>query len=420
MNTTTAIIGAGWAGCAAAVAATDAGQRVTVFEAARTSGGRARHVRAGVHELDNGQHILIGAYTATLGLMLRVGIDLQTALLRLPLALKDPKGKGIELPGLSMRVPAQLAMAMGVAMASGLGWRDKIELLTTAKQWQLQGFTCSAHLCVADLCAHLPAQVRERLIDPLCVSALNTPPQRASAQMFLRVLHDSLLGPRGSSNLLLPLVDLSALLPEAALSWVLARQGHVRMGTRVEQLVPTTTGWLVDGQPFDKVVLACPPWEAARLVQSINPDWADQADALEFEAITTVYAQASGARLRKPMLLLPSSDSQPAQFVFDRGQLGDVPGMLAFVVSASLGGRDELETKVVAQGQRQLGLPELQAVQTITEKRATFSCTPGLKRPPAQVARALQACGDYIDGPYPATLEGAVRSGLTTAALRAL
>ena len=65
---------------------------------------------------------------------------------------------------------------------------------------------------------------------------------------------------------------------------------------------------------------------------------------------------------------------------------------------------------VLAQAQDQLGL-KLQAVQTLIEKRATFACTPGLKRPPLQVAPGLLACGDYVAGPYPATLEGAVRAG---------
>jgi hypothetical protein len=58
----------------------------------------------------------------------------------------------------------------------------------------------------------------------------------------------------------------------------------------------------------------------------------------------------------------------------------------------------------------QLGLTGLQAVQTIVEKRATFACTPGLQRPGGLIAPGLLVCGDYIDGPYPATLEGAVRS----------
>ena len=70
-----------------------------------------------------------------------------------------------------------------------------------------------------------------------------------------------------------------------------------------------------------------------------------------------------------------------------------------------------------AQAADQLGLRDLQPVQTVVEKRATFACTPGLLRPPMAIAPGLWAAGDYIDGPYPATLEGAVRSGLAAARL---
>ena len=71
----------------------------------------------------------------------------------------------------------------------------------------------------------------------------------------------------------------------------------------------------------------------------------------------------------------------------------------------------------MTQARRQLGLTDLRAVQTIAEKRATFACLPGLQRPGAQLLPGLLACGDYVDGPYPATLEGAVRSGLQAARL---
>jgi hypothetical protein len=89
--------------------------------------------------------------------------------------------------------------------------------------------------------------------------------------------------------------------------------------------------------------------------------------------------------------------------------------LLAFVVSASTLARDALQTQVLAQAQQQLGL-NLQAVQTIVEKRATFACTPGLLRPALQIAPGLLACGDYVAGPYPATLEGAVRSAVAAVA----
>jgi hydroxysqualene dehydroxylase len=84
------------------------------------------------------------------------------------------------------------------------------------------------------------------------------------------------------------------------------------------------------------------------------------------------------------------------------------------VISASQGEGAVLTGRVLAQADAQLGL-QLQAVQTIVEKRATFACTPGLQRPGAVIAGGLLACGDYIAGPYPATLEGAVRSGLAAA-----
>jgi hypothetical protein len=145
--------------------------------------------------------------------------------------------------------------------------------------------------------------------------------------------------------------------------------------------------------------------------------WAGEAAALRFEAIATVYAWAPLARLPLPMLALRSSAAAPAQFVFDRGALGGPAGLLAFVVSAAAGDRQSLQANVLAQAQAQLGLT-LQAVQTVVEKRATFACTPGLMRPTQQIAPGLLACGDYVAGPYPATLEGAVMSG--TAAIRSL
>jgi hypothetical protein len=104
----------------------------------------------------------------------------------------------------------------------------------------------------------------------------------------------------------------------------------------------------------------------------------------------------------------------PAQFAFDRGQLGGPVGLLAFVVSASSGDREDLQAQVLRQARVQLAL-DLQAVQTVVEKRATLACTPGLTRPAMQIAPGLLACGDFVAGPYPSTLEGAVRNGLGAA-----
>ena len=200
-----AIIGAGWAGLAAAIAATQAGHQTTVFEAARSVGGRARALTAPRADgtplvLDNGQHILIGAYT---------------------------DGSGLQLPDL----PPPWDALLGIARARGWPWRDRIALLRTAHGWQRAGFVCAPQDTVAALCSHLPQGLLDGFIDPLCVAALNTPAHAASGQVFLRVLQDSLFSGRGGSHLLLPRVDLGTLFPEAATAWLTGQGAMVRQAS---------------------------------------------------------------------------------------------------------------------------------------------------------------------------------------------
>ena len=424
-----AIVGAGWAGLAAAIAAVQAGAQATVFEAARALGGRARALQAGGADgtpltLDNGQHILIGAYTESLRLMRLVGVDPAAALHRQPLALEFPDATGLRLPDL----PPPWDALVGIARARGWGWRDKAALLRTAAAWRLAGFRCAPQATVEQLCAPLTRRLIDEFIDPLCVSALNTPAREASGSVFLRVLQDSLFSGRGGSHLLLPRTDLGALFPEAAARWLQARGTQVHTGRRVQAISTSGGAWRVDGEPFDAVLLATPSTEAARLARTAQgsepalpvQDWITQAEALRFIPITTVYAQApraSGPVLPGPMLALRPEAGQPAQFVFDRGRLGGPAGLLAFVVSASEADRARVEAQVLAQARAQLGLEGLQPLQTVVEKRATFACTPGLQRPRMALAPGLWACGDYTEGPYPATLEGAVLSGGAAARL---
>ncbi len=418
-----AVVGAGWAGMAAAVAATAAGHRVCVYEASRTLGGRARAVPATLPDgsrtmLDNGQHILIGAYSDALALMRQVGVDPHQALLRLPLTLLFADGGGLQLP----HWHAPWDAVAGILRASGWSASDKFSLLLLATRWRLAGFRCPPGHSVRQLCATLSGRVMGDMVEPLCVSALNTPPDRASGQMFLRVMRDSVFGGPGGSNLLLPQVDLSTLFPDPAARRVREQGGEVRLGARVLRLESRPSSWSVDGDTFELVVLAVPSSDAVRLVETClasvdaaqarqMADWCVLAADLEHEPITTVYAWGRGAALAHPMLALRCGPAAPAQFVFDRGQLGGPRGLLAFVVSASQGERDALQAQVLAQARAQLGL-ELQPVQTVVEKRATFACTPGLRRPGMQIAPGLVAGADYVEGPYPATLEGAVRAGL--------
>jgi squalene-associated FAD-dependent desaturase len=405
------IIGGGWAGLAAAVRATQAGFAVRLLEAAPQLGGRARRV---VHEglfLDNGQHILIGAYSDTLQLLQTVGVNTEDTLWRMPLHLKYVDGQGLSLPSL----PAPLNLLMGVCMADGWSWSDKLSLLHQATRWQAQGFACDARMTVAHLCKGLKPKVMQELIEPLCVSALNLPAVDASGQIFLTVLKDALWSGKGSSDMLLPKVDLGSLMPDAAHAWLSAHGAVVQTHQRVDDLGP----WLQN-----PVVLACPPWEAAKLTHSLAPTWSAQAASLTHTAITTVYVRtAQRLSWLKPLVAMHSNPQAPAQFAFDKGHLNADPffkGVLALVVSASTGERCATTQDVLQQIQDELGIHDAVHITTVVEKRATFACVPALSRPPLQVCEGVVACGDYVSGPYPATLEAAVRSGFAAVDLLSL
>ncbi len=442
-----AVVGGGWAGMAAAQSAAGPGVDVTVFEAARELGGRARALLllrpdgVPVH-LDNGQHILIGAYVQTLACMEQAGVPLSESLLELPLGLPFPDGSGLQTPVWAIRWPASLALLATMLTARGWSWADRLGLMRVAWRWQLQGFVCAPSDTVATLCQGLSVRVMADLIEPLCVSALNLPTRRAGGQVFLRVMRDALLG-QGfanwrASSLLLPRTNLGILFPEAASRWLTATLDHrfrLRMGERVTGLRPEPSGWRLMGDgfddPFDQVIWATSAGPASQVMHQLAQTtadsgehpwssslgaWAEACGSLGFTAITTVYAWSPGLRLSQPMLALRDSPAAPAQFVFDRGQLhpndASMQGVLAFVVSASAGERSALERAVLQQAREQLELHDLQPIRTIVEKRATFACTPDLRRPGPHLAPGLQAAGDYLDGPYPATLEAAVRSGV--------
>ncbi len=436
-----AVIGAGWAGCAAAVELARRGCDVHLFEAARIAGGRARRIELQGQTLDNGQHILLGAYRDTLHLMHQVGLEPASLLLRLPLQMRYPEqGDGMQL--IAPRLPAPLHMAVGVLLARGLRSADKLAMARFASAARWMDWRLNVDCTVSELLQRFDQT--ERLIRllwrPLCIAALNTAPDRASANVFLNVLRDSLAAKRQASDMLLPRVDLSALFPDAALAYVEKHGGTVTLGAHVQQISHDNGHWRLQGDgldalrdatsgvtsdaAFDDVVVATSPSHAQTLLQGLV-----EIPSYDYEPITTCYLQYdAGVRLPHTFLALEDNADQRqwGQFVFDRGQLDTTQaGLLAVVISASdeaiAQGHDAMLTDVCTQLAGALQMPALARPvwsKAVTEKRATFACVPDLPRPDnASSHRGLWLAGDYTLGDYPATIEGAVRSGLRTAGL---
>ena len=242
---------------------------------------------------------------------------------------------------------------------------------------------------------------------PLCVSALNTPVDQASANVFLAALRDTLAGAGDASDLLLPRVDLSRLFPEPAAEFVRARGGELRCGTTVRDL-----GSLKN--QFQKIIVAVGPHQLKVLLPEMSLDYS-------YQPIYTCYLQyPEPTRLDFPMLGMAEG---VVQWVFDRGALLGEKGRLACVISAQGDHQQMTQDEVADVCHRELGraFPGLASplwTRVIAEKRATISCTPGLKRPGVRTPMSgVFLAGDYTDPEYPPTLEAAVRSGIRAAEL---
>ena len=436
-----AVVGGGWAGCAAAVTLAAAGIPVTLFEQAKTLGGRARRVSFGAFALDNGQHLLIGAYEKTLELLSLVhGTDRAQAMFtRLPLTLQ-PFGASSrsEISIAAWRAPAPFHLLGGILSARGLDFAERVALIADFRRLARTGFLCPTGQTVAECFARTPRRAFDAMWGPLCLAALNTPPQAASAQIFANVLRAALAGSARASELIIPAIDLSACFPDAAARFIGERGGVVRPATTVRSLSPRDAGIVVElatgGEAYSAAIVAVGPHQLATALgdrATRDPAWRDalaQVGAFAYESITTIYvAFADRVRLGVPLERLPGA---PGQWVFDRsaalarGSSADAVSLLAVVISAN-GPHDALDHPTLARDaeaqlrQRAPGLPAAIWSRVVAEKRATYACAPALARPRhGRITAGVYLAGDYTDPEYPATLEAATRSGV--AAARAL
>jgi len=434
-QTRIAIVGGGWAGLAAAVELCQQGYKISVFESSPQLGGRARSIRWNNRLVDNGQHLMIGAYQQMLQLLKTLQADVDKLFKQIPhrMLMLDAQSAAtvfdLQLP----TYPAPLHLLFGVLNSPSLSLKEKILLLLRFNK--LLNTRIKNDLPVSEWLAQasLPESYLKNLLEPVCLAALTTHPHQASAKAFQSVLQQTFNAPANFTDLLIPTTDLSQVFAALAEPFILQHGGEINTRSKVQAL-------RVDGEQiksikiddkfisFDQLILATPANITAKLLADIPAcqSIVEQINRLKYEPVCTLYLQFKQAvSLPYPMVGIVNGT---AEWVFERRLCGQ-DDVLAVVISAQgkhleMSEATLLDTVYTEISNNIKDLPGLLDSKLITEKRATFQCHPNVdeNRPGIHTNLSnLKLCGDYVyieenNVPgLPSTLEGALRSGVKCA-----
>lgn len=430
-----AIIGGGCAGLSASATLTERGYAVTLFEASSQLGGRARSVvvenKDLLQQLDNGQHILLGAYSATLSLLEKAGVKENDAFLRLPLQLSMQSALSKSEFSLKSAhyLPRPINLLAGFLFCKGLTIVERLTALNFMRHLQSSAYEIQQDLSLARfLKQHKQSKkLIQMLWEPLCLAALNTPIKKASSRIFLNVLRDTFNGNKKNSDFLIPKLDLSKIISQPLAHYIQTNGGTIKLNHRIRSVREVNNGFNLETNQgllhFSHVIVATSPARTDKLLMQLPKlkTIQDKTHHYQYQPIYTVYLQYP-AEIKLPRVMTGLTNAT-SQWVFDRGELCGQKGLLAVIVSAE-GPHQKLTQDAlalnVANELKQLfpNLPKPLWHKVIAEKRATFACLPDLPRPTNRTAQHnLYLAGDYTYASYPATIEGAVRSGIYCANL---
>lgn len=424
-----AIAGAGWAGLASAAVLSTQGYKVLLLEAAAQAGGRARSIETPLGHLDNGQHIFIGAYTELLELIRLLNIPESRLFIRQNLELNVYSKSDKQLHIKAASLPSPLHLLVGLLTARGMSFTEKWSIIRCWLSLLLTDFKVDADEPVASFL--IKKKQSPRLIklfwEPLCIAALNTSIDTASTQIYLNVLQRTFKGKRSNSDFLFARTSLNELLPLPLTDYIRKQGAEIKHNERLRQIhINSKTSTRIETSRNTYTVrhlLLATPFHQTHKLLSATDSFANIAHSLtqfQHEAITTLYMQfPETVRLDNYMCGL--SDGI-AQWFIDRRSCGQ-PGMIAAVISAN-GQHVSMDkaslTQIIIAETLSLFPDWPQPLQTylIREKRATFSCTANitpLRPKPGSIGQHIWLAGDYLDTGYPATLEGAIVSGVQCA-----
>ena len=466
MNADAIVIGGGFAGLSAATALAEHGRRVLVLEARPTLGGRATAFTdpATGERVDNGQHVLLGCYRDTFTFLRRIGAsDHVHVQERLAVDFIDRGGRASRLACRSL--PPPLNLLGGLMTWRALSWRDRLSALwIRGAIRESHGPAGSAPQRSSETIRrwltrhHQTPRLIEMLWEPLAVAALNQPIDLAAAAPFARVLAEMLGGDPRDASLALPIKPLDEVYAIPARTFIEKHGGEVRTNSPVQILVGGPTGSAPQmsvtdsassgGDPLDSsgadplgprvmvrdevlragVVICAVPWFALSEVFPERPsfiaDTLDAADGTAASPIVTVNLWFDRVVTEHAVVGLPG---RTMQWVFDKRRVfGEHASHLSLVSSGAdaVVSRTNDELIALAVSEVNEAIPSARAATVrravvVREKRATFSVAPGQPRRPATrtALPGLLLAGDWIETGLPATIESAVRSGHTAAAL---
>lgn len=410
-----AVVGGGLAGLAAALELARAGHEVTLLEARPTLGGAVQTLpeRDGDPDPppDNGQHVALGCCHAYLGFLDEIGQAQSVRRLRLALPVIAEDGSAAVIgPG-----PLRLLRYGHLSLADRFAVAQAARRLGRLDPDEHDGET------FADLLRRLGQSQAaiDRFWDVFVRPALNLPSEEVSAAPAIFTVQTALLAERSASDLILPVAPLGEMHGNAAATVLAERGAAVRTDARVSSLdaeaAVLTDGERVDGEFF---VLAVPPAESARLLDESAP-------SLDDSPIVSVHLLFDRQLLRFPLAALLGSD---AHWVFDRGRLtGRRPERGQYLTVVASGAPELLEIRgralvehIAEEVTGRLGRAELLWSRVSREPAATFAARPGTlaHRPGPRTSRPnVVRAGAWTATGWPATMEGAIRSGREAASL---
>ena len=411
----TVVIGGGLAGLAAALDLADAGHSVTLVEARRTLGGAVQTLpeRDGdpAPPPDNGQHIALGACTEYLAFLGRIGQARSVARRPLALPVVDESGRVAILGAGAWR----LLRYRHISLADRVAVARVVRRLASLDAAEHDGVTFASLLRSL---GQSDAAI-DRFWDVFMRPALNVRSEEASAALALFTVRTGLLGPRGASDIVLPLAPLGAMHGDAAGRALAEAGADIRLRARAAAIEPGAVV-LADGERLaaDGVVVALPPAESARLLGEEPPP-------LEDSPIVSAHLLFDRPLLGSPYAALLGS---PAHWLFDRGRLtGSRPAAGQYLTVVSSGVPELVETRgrelvalLAGEVTARLGPARLLWSRVSREPAATFAGRPGTEahRPgPKTGLPGVLRAGAWTATGWPATMEGAIRSGRRAARL---